>query len=470
LVPNSFRHFQASLRANRISNGDASVLASRLLAVCANQLARYDGYFAPELREGNVGRILRQSLKLGDYRLREAHQNLSPDDLYAELPWPCRPQKDFRPSEFLPPKFEKEELREFAAHPFPALAAAIETTNLGFGFGLTARTILTVLDWLDSRCEGGPLRLARRRSDNADIISIPALRHGLQGLAVGLFRNLNFEQKTLVQSLLREFAETMGEKTAQIRAQNWLKDAPTLTTLENLVRGVINLLPPIRQIVIQRAGVAYGLRLQEEADYLAGFLPIPKEDVAHLVQASPVEPLELNLGEQRFRVFLGMLENCEGLNPDFTGLRMRMHLDVMLSQFTGPYCLKPLSRPELDAAAAELERRIEDKGRGAVIASHLLYLLCHVREHYNDAEMIMTNVQCRKFMKQRLGWEPKTGYQVGGNASGEYASNIEKILPGQFRFEPRGMSSLRACWQPQFESEHQKSLSAQILSSAPSWS
>jgi hypothetical protein len=451
VLANSPRFFEASLRSGLLSNDVAALLTRRLVEVCTTLLAKYNGFYAPTLKNGRVGEIVARAQRADNAILAEAYHDLFPDELYAALPWPCLPGRQFIQGVFSTYEIDEAEFMRAANSPFDALTVAVDQVTLGPSLGIPIPEILRLLDCLEGRGLARKVR-KKQRTDSIHRIIIPAFGNGLHGLTLGLFANLDLQQQLIVANRLQQVTTTIEEFYAHERRQQAATALRVASTLGEVANAVLLVMPPIASLHLRSERDTFSYTLQMEDEYCAGYAPGAPPTPPPW--ASGTEPTcEIIVAGRRIEIFVVPLESYPDLDAVMTTLRM--HSNLRLPPFvTNPVetsCTpgeKHLSLRDLLIVRTSLERQITQK-RGAQVACRNLYLVDLAERYHADGEAVIYNQGARSFMQERL--KECRGYQVCGKALKKYEIHINRLLPGRFRFEPMTETSVKVLWTPAAE-------------------
>jgi hypothetical protein len=308
--------------------------------------------------------------------------------------------------------------------------------------------MVTILDWLGggtSHCRTGDL--VEMDELGIESIIVPSLTNGLQGFLIGLFVNLQTESKPLITNVLREIADTIGEKYASVRRLIFLESIGNATSLAELAQAFISLLPPVRYMALKREGEIFGLRLNIEEDYLGGYEAMTDDEIADTICDNDI-CTKLSIRGSEVEVYFDTLTCGAGFDPYLASLRAQANLREVASRLTDDSAFRSVIRSELERVRASLLSQLGEE-RGAISACRNLYLVDSVYRHYARGEVILTNNQCRAFMSQKLKRDMRTGFHIAGKATKKYAADIARLLNHRLAFEAIGTTSLRIRWQPQ---------------------
>ena len=447
MLPNAPRYFQTSLLKGMISTDEANRMLRRLLEFCRNVVPKYDGYFSHELKMGRIANILRQAENLDDYDLYQAHHGLLPDELFANLPWPCLPEKHFRSSVFGASGLEPEVAEAVASQPLRALGIAVDFICMGPGTGLPCDAIMSIFDALEG---GGDQFFAKgaygEQRATVQRIVLPCLIDGFQGLTIGIFSSLPPKHQDQVLRQLLQFNETLGQKCAAIRRQEGMTMLEGASNPIEMARGILRLIPPSASVTVTDGEERAGFHMRLENDYWAGYEFTAVDELNSALDEEGDLTFSVSLHGRPVTISIRMLSGFDGLDPYLARLRMIEVLWPILSSLRIKDIAQYLLLSEVITAHQGLLEQI-NKERGAHAACKLLYLMDAVLRRYSAGEVVIGNEGCRKFMADRLKRVP-TGYQVCGKAAEKYESDITKLLPNRFTFETLNATKISVRWQP----------------------
>jgi hypothetical protein len=457
VMPGAPRFFQAAFRNGLLSPNEASDLSRTLLTVLDTLLVEYSGYFLEEIRQSRFYEDMISIADTDDFSLHEAHHNLAPDDIYAQIPWPLMPGLHFKLSKFSPAGIRGNYIANAARHPLRAINIAVEIASLGPSISITAESIRSVLGWL-----GKPPRarnvdeLASFESVDLQKVVIPAFNAGFQGIVFGVFRSLPETLQPFVINQLQQFASTIGEHLAYHREQELASALERAQNLNDYARAFMAFLPPVEHAVFGSDMQMLGFRTCREVDYLAGYQPIERAAIDAAFDDPENEIIEPHGLGSKIRIRIKMLGDAAGLSPTFTIMRLRPRLSIFPSLSTDE--TKSLSRVELASIYHSLRRQVLE-GRGAITACKKLYLIDAVIQHFDEGEVSLSNNKARDFLQRILG-KPIAGYHVAGKAAKRFEAEIEKLAPERFVFEMLSTHSLRVRWHPKIEQYKSQNSSA----------
>jgi hypothetical protein len=438
LMPKAPRFFSASVKSGIVGPADAHLLSRELLKTSHQMLERYSGCFADELKTGIIGESIRRGADPDDLDLHDAHQALTPDDIFANLPWPLIPSEHFKDAQSAPAGLRSNYIAEASREPLRATNTAAEVTVFGPSFlpdaSHTIQQILAVL-----RGEPGTTT-AIASEDHVQKLIIPCFVSGFQGIAFGVFQRLPGRLEQFVASQLQQFCATVGENVAALRAEACKTALRNATGLWDYAQAFLGLLPPMEHFICVRGKEKVGLRLIREGSYLGGYR---KKNSADIDQAlAGQQNHRLNPLDADAQVYAQLASGFENLSSTFTILRMRPRIDSM--PMLSADNMEPLTQAELNAIHAGLRRQIK-QSRGAIAATKKLFLIENVLQYYERKEITLSNSMAKEFVERTLG-RSVTGYHVTGKAAKKFEIDAQKLAPKRFSFQRLSTSAIKVRW------------------------
>ena len=440
LMPNAPRFFTSSVKSGIVSAADADLLSRELLRTSHQLLERYTGCFAEELKTGIIGESIRRGGDPDDLDLHDAHQTLTPDDFFANLPWPLIPREHFKDAQATPAGLRRNYIAEAAEEPLRAITIAADSVVFGSSLLLDApRTIQQVFEVLRSE-PGAVIANALPTSDDLQKITVPCLVGGFQGIAFGIFQRLPERLQPYVTSQLQQFSATVGENIAALRAETSKAALINATCLWDYARALLGLLPPTDHLVCVRGKEKVGLRLIREGQYLGGYRKMGATNVDQVLLDRQSQ--RLNTPDAEIQIIVRLARDCGNISPMFTLLRMRPQIDSM--PMLSAENLEPLTQTELAAIHMGLRRQLK-QSRGAIAATKKLFLIETVLQHYDRREITLSNAMAKEFAERTLG-RTVAGYHVTGKAARKFETDVQKLAPRRFSFQRVSTTAIRVTW------------------------
>jgi hypothetical protein len=443
-LPDAPRHFQAALKAGLLTSQQSQALSRRLLEFCRKKFAIYSGRFSAEL-DRQLGQMVRRASDLYDHGLLDNDRHFLPDDLYAVMPWPCRPKKHFNGD--LGPIAVTANLITASKQPLIALSVGIDAVSVGPTAGLSAEHIHAILDILEGKSSYLPSGVST--ANTLSKIALPSIVGGFQGLGIANFMNLADGHQQRVSNYVHQYTETIGQKCEELRRGEAEAILRRYDNLLDVARAFLIILPPTETIVVSKAKEVVGLELQREKDYWAGYEPIAKDKLSTRALDGETESFIATINGDRFQVRVNLVEDLQSLDPVLTRLRMKSTMRGITSSLDQSYSVPTIKRNELATIHDNLERQIAENVKSRS-AAKVLYLIEAVLKHYQDGEVRVHNEGCRKFMEEKLS-EPASGYQVTGKSAGGYQRLVRKLVEEKLQFETPAGAVLRVKWRPALE-------------------
>ena len=440
-LPDAPRHFQAALKAGLLTSQQSQTLSRRLLEFCRKKLTIYNGRFNTEV-DRQIGQMVRRAADLYDHGLLDNDRHFLPDDLYAAMPWPCRPHKHFNGA--FGPIALTANLMAAAKQPLIALSVGIDAVSVGPTAGLTAEHIHAILDMLEGKLSELPAGVST--TNTLSKIALPSIVGGFQGLAIANFMNLGDANQQRVSNYVYQYTETIGQKCEELRRREAEAILHGHDNLLDVARAFLIILPPTESIIVSKAKEIVGLELQREQDYWAGYEPSTKDRLSAPALQGEIENFLATINGDRFHVQVRLVEDLQSLDPVLTRLRMKSTMRRITSSLDQSYSLPTIKRNELTVISDNLERQIAENIRSRS-AAKVLYLIDAVLRHYQDGEVRVHNDGCRKFMQAKLG-DPTVGYQVTGKSAGGYQRLLRKFVEEGLQFDTPMGAVLRVRWRP----------------------
>jgi hypothetical protein len=442
LMPKAPRFFGASVKSGLLSQADASLLGRRLLATIGVLLERYSGAFAEELRSGLIGRHSRHCCDPEDFGLHDAHEDLTPDDVYAAIPWPLIPSLHFNDDRIAPAGIRGDYIAEASQEMLRAISLAADIVTFGPSFRDDApRAIMQVLNHL----QDGPYADAVKtfmspRERQLQKIIVPCFSGGFQGIAFGIFERLPSPLEPFIISQLQQFAATVGENIALLRAQEGKLALQRASTLSDYVEALANLLPPVEQVICVRGKDKAGLGLVKESCYYAGYrqLSTGEIDTALANRRTQIVSLE----DADIQIGIRMPPDCGAVSPLFTFLRIQPQISSLPRPTADT--VEPLTQSELAALQTGLRRQVRQE-RGAIAATKKLFLIDAVLQHYDRREITLSNAMAKEFAERTLG-RAVSGYHVTGKAAQKFEDEMQKLAPQRFLFQKLSANAIKVRW------------------------
>jgi hypothetical protein len=457
LMPNAPKFFQTSVRHNLISHATAHDLGHELLTTLGVLLEGYTGFFASEIRSGPIGRGIRHASDPNARSILAAHQHHGPDELYAAMPWPLMPEHHFRLGNFSPAGRD-DYIEEACQIPLRAMSIGIDLVTCGAGAHMPVENLTSRLEWMKGRRRS---RLALNDESDTELrkIVLPCFTGGFQGVTFGLFRHLPADLEQFAISQLQQFSACIGEQVAKRRELDVATVLAHASNLTEYAEALMKLLPPVEHAVFAARGEKAGFKLNREANYLAGYRALRREELAAACADPDNELLFTAEDDRQPRIYVKFPNDPEALSPVFTLLRLRARMSELPS-LTVTRDVQQLSRTELGLFRHALRRQI-DEGRGALAASKKLFLVEAVLQDFDLGETTLTNSKARQYMERSLG-KPHLGYQVAGKAARKFEEDIKKMVPQRFLFEAHSAHSVRVRWRPAAEHSASSGKAAQL--------
>jgi hypothetical protein len=441
-LPGAPRFFQGALKAGRLSSQELTELLTRLLAFCRQLLPRYNGHFSAEIN-GTIGQMVRRAADLQDHGLLEIERDFSPDDLFAAMPWVCRPHKHFATSGFRPIAVPQS-LIAAAKQPFTALSVGIDAVGAGPGAGLSFTEIMNVLDLLEGKV--GDRQAKPHDQGAANKIALPSITGGFQGLTVANFVNLSDAGQHRVLGHLYQFGETIGRTYEEIRHRHAERILQKHDNIEDVAKAFLTILPPTEHIIVSKGKDMAGLQLRREEDYWVGYSVMPKDQATAISALNDADDFLASVNGDQFRVQVKIVDDLPSLDPVLMRFRMKANMMRITSTLDRTFNMPVLRRNDVRLVVESLERQIAD-GIRLQAGCKALYLFDAILRNYEHGEIRLHNEGCRKFMEAKLN-KPPSGYQVVGKAAGAYLRLARKFIQLGLQFDTPAGAVLRVRWRP----------------------
>lgn len=440
LMPKAPRFFSASVKSGIIRPADADLLGRELLKTSHRLLERYSGSFADELKTGIIGESIRRGGDPDDLDLHDAHQALTPDDFFANLPWPLIPTEHFKDAQTAPGGLRRSYVAETTREPLRAINTAAEAVIFGPSFIPDApRTIQQVLAALRGET-GTDIAAAIPADQDVRKMIIPCLVSGFQGIVFGVFQRLPARLESFVASQLQQFSATVGENVTALRAEACRVALQNATSLWDHAQAFLGLLPPVENLVCIRSKEKVGLRLVREGMYLGGYRRMNSADIDQAL--ADRQSHRLSSSEADVQTYINVAAGLDNISSTFMILRMRPQIENM--PMLSAYNTEPLTQSELNAIHTGLRRQVR-QSRGAIAATKKLFFIETVLQHYERREITLSNAMAKEFAERILG-RSVTGYHVTGKAAKKFETDVQKLAPKRFSFQRLSTSAIKVRW------------------------
>jgi hypothetical protein len=421
----SFHYFSYAERSGLIGINDASNLSRNLIRCYSTISEQYKGHFSsyfcdPSLepityRKSNPAIAGEDLLLLG---------NPWVDLLFEACPWPVFPERHFRTR--LGEEIDIQKSTQLYADAiWPAWAETLDTVCLGPWFGLTPEEILQIVNYLNA--EPGEYRKKLpvqdgRRFDRIKI-SVPYLSQGFQGVLVAAI-DRSFPKRDAAISAILQFGQTLADAYASLRASHFKKVVAGEFDAEKLAHEIVNLVSPVESVVVDHQGVRFGLELQREHNYLAGYARMPpnKAQLCNMAENA------INIGALADRDIWVKVEPIRDV-PDFD---LRFASQRILSTITRfMTSVQTGSRGgglSLREAKRVHESLQEEAGAGKASIARLrqLYIAEKICGSFGSGTARIMNHEVKSFLEKRLKRKLSTGYQVSS-----HPQQIERLYEGR---------------------------------------
>jgi hypothetical protein len=432
----SFRYFDTAERSGLISPADAALLSKTLLSHCAELAAIYDGCFRSFFDEPRIKTILDQ---------RDDLEHLSSSGLAVSGAWvdrfvescpiPLIPEKHLESHSFqnIAPS---DEVEYYAKTPWLALVEVLDLISIGPWLGLQAPEIVAMLDVLRQLA-------VRKRREPGDIgrrilgerIAIPFFSNGLQGVVIGFFHGVDHAQKELMRTTLMQFGQTLADAYASLRMQRLGESIGGTLHLDGLAREIIQVISPVRKLILSRERGRVGYALAKEHNYWAGYRRL----AAARDFERDISAMGFTIdGPHGAAIYIEPLTDVPNFHHQFTHIRLEMCLRRCFVGAPGSKRVEALSNGHLNELHSALSEIV---GEGASIAKlRQFYIISRVQAQWGAGRVLVTNYEMKQFLERELGKEVKNGYQVTS-----FAAEVEKIFDGKVEIK-KTRNSLSLSW------------------------
>jgi hypothetical protein len=396
---------------------------SKALIELGVQIAEiYDGGFSSYFSQPRVDNILGNVEELE--HLSESGLAIADawvDRLFEACPVPLIPERHFVANSFRHVAAAGE-IDFYSGSPWLTWTEALDLTCLGPWLGLKPGDIFQLLDALRERAING-VRRSIGVADDAlgQKVTIPIFSRGLQGFVSGVFYDVPKAQREPILTTLLQFGETMGDVYANLRKRYFMDSLREDLTDEELARHFVNMVSPVRKLILQRNGQRSGFKLKYEKSYFAGYDRLTSEEInTELSQDSFYVD-----GPYGTRIFIEPIPDLPNLNPEFTRTQLESLLHHTLGSFTASTNGgAQLSYADAQALLAEYEVVVQS---GASVAKHRQHFaVIRVHRSWDKGQVNVGNAELKGYLEDKLGREVSSGYQATS-----YVGEFEKIFDGK---------------------------------------
>jgi hypothetical protein len=434
--PGSVRFFSAAEKGNLISGEDAVRLASALIRFGQRVATEYKGPFSSYFSEPQVQTIFSHAENLDDL----ANTALAigddwVDTLFQACPFPLHPNKHLQMRVFQQLE-SNEELEFYSQSKWLSWTEALDLVCLGSWAGLKPDSILTMIGLLQNRLDKAPIR---SRAENVFLgrrVVLPVFSRGLQGVVVGFFVNTPRVDRDSIFSTLLQFGGSLADVYADFR---WTEFVEMLgrdnLSDRQLARQIINVVSPVKKVIVTRDGRSIGYKIHQEESYWGGY---------DLLSAVELKNISLDAGFliagiNDTEVYIEPFSDVSEINFQFTRIRLETNLNRAMSSILLNTGNKALSMDDLDRIYAPyLLIKADEPVSTAKLRQE--YVLRKIREYWDVGSVRISNVELKKYLENRLHQGVRSGYQAT-----TYALELERVLEQRVKTSKEG-NSLILTW------------------------
>jgi hypothetical protein len=413
----SCRFFDMAERTGLIGAADALSLSRTILDHAAELSSGYRGRFGDYFSEPRIKTILSEVDALDHLSLSGLAVGASwADRLYEGCPVPVIPAKHLESVSYASVVLPAE-TEYYSQSPWMSWIEALDLICIGPWLGLTPPEITETITKLRSNStDQHPHDVQRRVLGHK--LAMPFYSNGLQGIVFGFFQKLDIKRKKSMYTTLLQFGQTLADAYARSRMERLAEVFDAELNLTQLARELINVVSPVKTIVVASGGNRIGYSLLHEHNYWAGY---GEADIDRLDRRDP-ELGVTNECPENISIYIETLKDVTNFHHELTQLR----IETCLQQcFGGHVTLRTgtaLERQFIDQLYDDFSGQTE--GVGASLAKRRqYYIVSRVRELWDVGRARITNVELKRILEEATGKELKTGYQVTS-----YAGEVTKIF------------------------------------------
>jgi hypothetical protein len=423
-------------RAGLVTAADAVDLSRTLLTHCLAYAARYQGRFRSFFDEPLVRSLLDQIDDLEHLAASGLDVGAQFVDRLSELsPVPLVPERHLESQSFQNVKLMGE-VQYYARTPWLAWAEAIDLISLGPWVGFRAQEVALILESLKTLATEKKLIAAKVEYDIVlgEKIAIPFFSNGLQGVVVGFFHGIDQNQKDLMYTTLMQYGQTLADAYASLRMQRLTEMFGRHLHLDGLAREILNVVSPVKKLILSRERGRIGYALLTEHNYWAGYrrlaaAPDFERDTIGFTIDSP----------NGVAIYIEPLTDVPNFHHQFTHIRIEMCLRRCFGASAESRRADALSNGQLNDLHSVLSAVVEEQSV-SLAKLRQFYIISRVQAKWEDGRVNVTNFEMKQFLEQELGKEVKTGYQVTS-----YVGEIEKMFDNRVEIR-KTRNSLSISW------------------------
>jgi len=416
--PGSARFFDVAEKTGLLASREAVDLSKALIRHGAEMARIYNGVFSPFFYEARVRPIIENIDDLE--HLSESGLAVGAswaDRLLETSPVPLQPSRHLEVQSFRQITIEGE-IEFYSQSPWLAWLEALDLICLGPWGGLKPDQITSMVSALKARV----LNQAPQEFHASDEllgrkVNLPMFSRGLQGAVVGIFTDVPKDEMEPILTSLTQFGETLSDAYADLRWQNFIEALDNDLDEDALARELINIVSPIKKIIVHRDGKSAGYKIQYEKNYFSGYRSLSKDELAITESKSS---FTIN-GPQGATVYIEPLADILHINPEFTRLRLENYLNQTFITISASHDVEKLPLKQVKDLRSEHEKYMQEQDV-SLAKLRQYYVISQVEKHWNEGSVKITNSELKRFLED-MGRELKTGYQVTS-----YAADFEKIF------------------------------------------